>query len=65
MRRDIPQPPPKTYGKRQTASLLAPYRAVVVPFRPGMEGAALNPAPGVCLRTSQNDFRSSSGRFGL
>jgi hypothetical protein len=33
MRRDIPQPPRKTYGKLQTASPLPPHRAFVVQFR--------------------------------
>jgi hypothetical protein len=65
MRRDIPHPPSKTYGKLQTVSLLSPYRAVVVQFRPEMEVAEINTAPGVRLRTSQNDFRRSSGRSGV
>jgi hypothetical protein len=33
MSRDIPQPPPETYGKLQTESPLSPYRAFVVQFR--------------------------------
>ena len=33
MRRDIPQPPQKTYGKLQTISPLSPHRAFVVQFR--------------------------------
>jgi hypothetical protein len=32
MRRDIPQPSRKTYGKLQTESPLSPYRAFVVQF---------------------------------
>ena len=35
MRRDIPQPPPKTYGKLQTESPLSSYRAFVVQFHRG------------------------------
>ena len=33
MPRDIPQSPPKTYGKLQTALPFSPYRAFVVQFR--------------------------------
>ena len=33
MSRDIPNAPPKTYGKLQTESPLSPYRAFVVQFR--------------------------------
>jgi len=33
MRRDIPQPSRKTYGKLQTESPLSPSRAFVVQFR--------------------------------
>src|SRR5215470_11688289 len=33
MRRDIPQPRTKTYGKLETESPLSPYRAFVVQFR--------------------------------
>ena len=32
MSRDIPNAPPKTYGKLQTESPLSPYRAFVVQF---------------------------------
>jgi len=59
MRQDIPQPQPKTYGKRQTESPLSPYRASVVQFRREADVACgcLNRQGGICSVRASDAFR--------